>query len=373
LTRKNRFAIILAAVFTFTFVPRNFTVHAVDLENNPKIFRFSPKKISASYATPHITIYGANFPWASTDSYVQNGLVAHYDAINNTGKGDTFHSRNATEWADLKNGVPMTIVGNCTWDVNDLHIVLNSSCVTSCAYRNGLSLDQFTVEETFNGITTADTYFPWWNNSTMVGKGTALGAWSEGYWWWDGVGADSGAFKKYIPVGSLNGICQVALSMSSSAMTSFNDGKMVGNTTAMYANKTPTYWCTNIAQIGGYTNRYFDAKIYAYRVYNRALSEAELAANYAVDQKRFIAPPVIKLHSKQKNYYSTSVAVVAPDRLEATFPQLHTGKYSVYFRWDGKEYRYPRLCHVTVTNDFNVSGPPGMPGDLKVKIGKKKQ
>jgi hypothetical protein len=114
-------------------------------------------------------------------------------------------------------------------------------------------------------------------------------------------------------------------------------------------------------------------QICGFRMYDRVLSQNEITSNYNTDEKRFLAPPVIKLHSKQKNYYSTNVVVTGTDRLEATFPKLHAGKYSVYFRWDGKEYRYPRLCHVTVTNDFNVSGPPQMPGDLKVTIGKKKQ
>jgi hypothetical protein len=41
------------------------------------------------------------FPYASTDQYVPGGLVAFFDAINNTGEGDRRHSMTATTWKNL--------------------------------------------------------------------------------------------------------------------------------------------------------------------------------------------------------------------------------------------------------------------------------
>ncbi|MDR1592208.1 MAG: hypothetical protein LBS16_04925, partial [Prevotellaceae bacterium] len=44
------------------------------------------------------------FPYAATSEYIDDGLVAHYDGINNTGAGDNAHSSVAsTGWKDLKN------------------------------------------------------------------------------------------------------------------------------------------------------------------------------------------------------------------------------------------------------------------------------
>jgi hypothetical protein len=51
----------------------------------------------------YIYIYG-DFPYAATGDYVQDGLVAHFDGINNRGLGDKRHDYSSTaNWKDLKN------------------------------------------------------------------------------------------------------------------------------------------------------------------------------------------------------------------------------------------------------------------------------
>ena len=54
--------------------------------------------------------------WATTytsASYVQDGLIAQWDAIDNEGTGT--HNPNATVWKDLKGNRDLTLQGNGTW------------------------------------------------------------------------------------------------------------------------------------------------------------------------------------------------------------------------------------------------------------------
>jgi hypothetical protein len=74
----------------------------------------APSQICISQVTPaqgdvsggnRVVIKGSGFPAksASTD-YVQDGLVLHYDGINNTGGGDLSHSTTAETWKNLAAG-----------------------------------------------------------------------------------------------------------------------------------------------------------------------------------------------------------------------------------------------------------------------------
>jgi hypothetical protein len=90
-----------------------------------------------------IRIYNGNpdspFPYAATSEYIQNGLVAHYDGINNQNIDDKTHSSDAVVWKDLsgngydvnlrkghgtqtrKDAIPVANITQCTgaqWDSN---------------------------------------------------------------------------------------------------------------------------------------------------------------------------------------------------------------------------------------------------------------
>jgi hypothetical protein len=61
-----------------------------------------------------VTITGEFLPYVSTTDYVQEGLVAHFDGINNTGQGDKFHDDNASEWRDLASSNTLELINNST-------------------------------------------------------------------------------------------------------------------------------------------------------------------------------------------------------------------------------------------------------------------
>jgi hypothetical protein len=67
---------------------------------------FTPDALSPNFGGEAggniIYVYG-DFPYAATSEYEQDGLVAHFDGINNLGLGDKQHDFNTTNWKDLKN------------------------------------------------------------------------------------------------------------------------------------------------------------------------------------------------------------------------------------------------------------------------------
>ena len=78
------------------------------------------------------------------NSYVEEGLIAHLDGINNTGNG---HSTEVTTWKDLSNnGNDATLYNNPTWSnnsltfdgIDDYGILTNTA---NLAFPNGLTLE----------------------------------------------------------------------------------------------------------------------------------------------------------------------------------------------------------------------------------------
>jgi hypothetical protein len=133
--------------FSGTFSDGEHTVKVVSdncrfLEESNKVF-FEAGKVSPSFGSTaggnYVYIYG-EFEYASSSDYVQDGLVAHYDGIDNLNLGDKHHSRDTTVWKDLSgynydvklrkghgtnnvaaDAIPVTDINTCTgakWEGN---------------------------------------------------------------------------------------------------------------------------------------------------------------------------------------------------------------------------------------------------------------
>ncbi|MDR2063339.1 MAG: IPT/TIG domain-containing protein [Candidatus Nomurabacteria bacterium] len=74
---------------TQTFTYKNFSLNSVSPNRGP------------TTGGNVISIFGSDFPYVATDDYVQDGLVAHFDGINNTGQGDKYRSSTTTTWKNL--------------------------------------------------------------------------------------------------------------------------------------------------------------------------------------------------------------------------------------------------------------------------------
>ena len=209
--------------------------------------------------------------------YVQDGLIAMWDGIENAGWG--VHDPNATTWKDLVGNNDATPVDE-TYSWGSDSFVCNGIGLVS-AYSSDFQSVEVVVRVREDLQTT--TYCPIF--------GTISESDSKGVFWLPNLNYlrfynGSSATLPFTET-ELNGTFS-AVSVSKDTIV-FKDAE-IKNT------KIVGYWNTvgfksNVFNIGGSDNNY---KCFGYiksvRVYNRVITAAEIAANYAVDKARFNLP-----------------------------------------------------------------------------------
>ena len=204
--------------------------------------------------------------------YVTDGLVAMWDGEWNAGPGK--HDAHATTWKNLVTGDDDITLNNLTFDVNSLVGVMSTA-----SYG--------TVPSTFDSVETIEvcfkknavdssTKYPWCAFLTR-GKGFASTQYFgnirvtflsySGWTNMPGVTDMSSDIRHYTLVGN-----------PSAEYSFYKNGALQANATVygyLY-NARANSVCYNMA-----------GNIYNIRLYSRALTAAEVAANYAIDQRRF--------------------------------------------------------------------------------------
>jgi len=209
-------------------------------------------------------------------SYVQDGLIAMWDGIENAGWGT--HDANATTWKDLSgNGYDLTPHGNVSWQSNSARFdgasyfrraAISGVAVAECVFARRVPTGFFVVfQNNFSCLIGLNNNFiclaptngsnmTYYRNTYQPILDTMTHQLSCNYLSWtmskDGV--------EQTPVGT-------------------NANGAVGNYLQLGAR------VFNNA-VGGY----FDGDLYTVRLYSRAPTAAEIAANYAVDKARFNLP-----------------------------------------------------------------------------------
>ena len=255
-----------------------------------------------------IAAFGA---WAETPTaadYTRDGLVAQWDGIDNAGTGT--HNSSAATWADRIGGRTVTRVdtsGGGSWGEN---CFVEGSSDTSAFWvedntlKNAIASGSVTVE-----------IFCEHSTSTASGK----------YEDWLGFGKDGSSrwLKLDIRTGDVNPSTKVFQGLQYRTTTWNNSAKVPDNTvfdwgvpqyaaivcegttatlygngsnkvhSVSYGTTTPT---DGVFTFGGFSKGVssspsINAKIYAVRIYDRALTAKEMAYNYAVDQFRFCNNP----------------------------------------------------------------------------------
>lgn len=214
-------------------------------------------------------------------SYVTDGLVARFDAIDNTGNG---HDGTATTWKDLVGSYDITVPsGKATWDSNAL--VLDGS--------QSNNIYPLTAWPTSATRTVEIVFVP----TAISGSGVVANVGKEGngrcLWLVDGenaVAVVNSSEKAYLsPLSALTAIRQLSVSYSGNYATShvFINGQ---ETTS----RGPTSHSMNnssqnlvIGAQGGSGNYVFVGKIYAIRIYDRVLTAEEVAQNLSVDAEKY--------------------------------------------------------------------------------------
>jgi len=215
-------------------------------------------------------------------NYVQDGLVAMWDGIENAGWGQ--HDANATVWKDLigDNDITLTMGGG-SWVQSGGLFIAKSPKTTGVFKRSETTYRQIEVA----GVElTGDLSY---NRHILISFGSThsfvIGQNRLGF-----IVANNvvGIEPTYPAVNRANIPFSVSVSYTSGNLPDPN---------AMYYNGEKKQQDGQNILLGGasgvfnnYGNYQADANIFCIRLYSRALTADEIAANYAVDKIRFNLP-----------------------------------------------------------------------------------
>ena len=246
--------------------------------------------------------------------YVQNGLIAMWDGIENAGWG--VHDAAATMWKNLvadsswsdAANPDTTIFANPVWDGNSMSCVdgLNHCLVaTTTETHTELSCEIVAQQGAINQYSwavscgrydlTTNRIYEIWKKSN--GGGVEVSPQSGGA---NNMSSSNmaGKWPSFSDVSphSLSFAGKYSASQNSSSLETFGDGVRVAQITGLnqYDFRNFATAFSKISFANGYSwNNGVGLKnghIYAVRIYSRALTAAEIAANYAIDKKRLNLP-----------------------------------------------------------------------------------
>lgn len=235
----------------------------------------------------------------SSLDYVQDGLYYQLDGIENAGRG--VHDASASTWTDLTgNGRDATFLNSSTglsW--GDICLNIHGKTNQNIVKISGLpSASAFTFE-IVHRRDAADSYARLYDTEGYFGG-------SQPKRFCALFGSQNYPSAMSFQIGTNIETNYSSISASSSVVRAFSvtptayssgysarvcvDGVFVqtANSSSVYSPQTTTY--IDVANRSNSPNRGFDGAVYAIRVYNRILTDAEIAANYATDKARFNLP-----------------------------------------------------------------------------------
>ena len=234
--------------------------------------------------------------------YVQSGLVAMWDGIENASWGT--HDASATVWKDLIGGYACPISSNasvladCLATASSLNLTAQR-LKTPQALASAINADVLTIEfvgslrcGSANGDGIAAVYYssairPLTVYAVSAVSGTARRIRGS-------MLATSGtAVGPSTEIATRNNVRRFSMSIvfNSGTMTTYLNGAYIGANTyapSQSASATTSMDLTLMYSTSG--GNYFDGEACGLRFSSRALTAAEIAANYAIDKARFGLP-----------------------------------------------------------------------------------
>ena len=207
--------------------------------------------------------------------YVTNGLVATWDGEWNAGWG--VHDANATVWKDLVGTRDATLSGSFAWGSNYWHVESVSGRGLATWPAQNLGSDQ-TIEFVISvGATSGYGRIIAEGQNVAAPIARTNGPYLYGY------GIDRGITLSDYVMDYMH-VHQI-VHPSGGPLYYYIDGALVWTEPGATSDSTgaTSGYFANRADL----QRGLDAKYYSVRLYSRALTAAEIAANYAVDKARF--------------------------------------------------------------------------------------
>ena len=221
-------------------------------------------------------------------SYVQKGLVACYDGIDNAGTG--VHDSTAATWADLSgNGFDGTLASNLGWAADGWTNAVDGSGVqVGTRLADALSLGAFTIQ--FACVPARDDVRQAFFSDYANQNGTIAVEHNDG----DTSAGRLRLFRDGNPRYSVlspvvipkDAFSSVSVSATQTEQAYWRNGAEAWTNDAVFAAAAAGF----PSVIGGDTyraNMAFRGVYHAFRAYNRALPEAEVKVNAAIDAIRF--------------------------------------------------------------------------------------
>ena len=240
------------------------------------------KKLACGVISAAVALGAASVWAAGTSSYVQDGLIACWDGIENAGAG--VHDGSATVWKDVKGGYEFALTGVT---VNDDRMTFSGSTSSYGTLSAADTTSSFVVASngTMEIVYRSDT-----------GAGTQVLLQST-----DSSGLAFGIF-------SGNNIILRSSISTAAQMLPFTSGANTNCVSVFYTSRAPVSAVVNGGKMALSGSNYWGApnasqtfigkrasnasgflgSIYCIRLYSRHLTDEEIAANYEIDQKRFI-------------------------------------------------------------------------------------
>jgi hypothetical protein len=353
---------------------------------------FASETLSPSFGSieggNYIYIYG-DFPHVSTDDYIQDGLVAHYDGINNQGLGDKQHVYDATSWKDLKNNfeLPRLMANNGEWLSNGFRslnttIYGNNDVNTqmhniASFYSNGFPASypvgnaERTVEVIFRTPDETKMFTQQANIMRgLFGYGTlnvAAKSFSVIYrglkynsclledpnngWIFHAIGGnDNNLITCLCSTPSLDtpNTINTVTSTYQESIADPRTNSFINNTQAVIAERLGGSLNTGSTLVTiGFNLPY--ATFLSVRLYNRVLTAEEIEHNAAMDQKRYLNPPKVTVGGKE----CTEVVVLSSNYLICKVPEGESiGEVEV--KVDGESYGNV-YKYVDTASDFYIT------------------
>ncbi|HCC03456.1 MAG TPA: hypothetical protein DEP51_01160 [Clostridiales bacterium] len=212
------------------------------------------------------------------NSEVKNGLVLHLDGINNLDLGDENHDTTTTIWKDLSgkgNDVTIQNASSLTWEGNCLKTNKEETLLTPWEFNSS-----YTISVVFSPLEYYDYNTIWDNNLTnndnecWIYANGQLKARSK-------AGTYINSNRVLVDINEMTQI-SVTVDATNNSCSIYKNGSIINTITGdniVLNNGNLTF--NGSINTKGY-NRY-----YSVRVYNRALSEAEIQRNYIIDNTRF--------------------------------------------------------------------------------------
>ncbi|MDR1016604.1 MAG: hypothetical protein LBL67_03970, partial [Coriobacteriales bacterium] len=288
-----------------------------------------------------VILNGANLPYASTSDYVQDALLAHYDALDNTGKGDTKHSISTSTWKNLESSrFGNATLSNPQWNANSFYATAADERAGTNRYADLSVTPQATKPFTFEWVGYVSGSSHACGHQFMLAQGLS----SSGTNWWLGVddfGANNTVSLDYLDTTSPNpawqitdipgiagivtgDLIQVAVTWDGSRL----HVRLDVNGTVKNASSTLSLTANQLSEIrfmNTVTGQQTVGGMNAFRFYDAVLSSSDLDKNYSVDQKRFLSPPKVKVGGDATDgsgAIATDAVVQSAKTLAFTAPSL---------------------------------------------------